>query len=263
MCASRPLEEWATEVSLRLPGLSNPQAFVLALYSLGMVLANSSGRTAVAAILAPLLGMKERSVVHRLREWGCEAKAKKGDKRQALDGTACFPGLLKWVLSLWVGTQLAIALDATTPGAQFSVLASSIVDRGGAIPVAWTILKAGQQHAWNQEGVRMLKSLKGELPTSMTVIVLTDRGLYSRKLFNAILSHQRARGVPPENNHTYIPIGHPFQPSVARPSLGNRCRFYPLPSSSYRLDEDPLLCESFFRATCLSRVGSHTETPRR
>ena len=135
MRASRPLEEWAAEVSFRLPGLSNPQAFVLALDSFGMVLAQSCGRTAVAAILAPLLGMKERSVVQRLREWCCEANAKKGDQRQALDVAACFPWLLKWILSLWVGTQLAIALDATFLGAQVSVLVISIVYRG--VPSPW------------------------------------------------------------------------------------------------------------------------------
>ena len=185
MQAYRPLEEWAAEVSLRLPGLSKPQAFVLALYSFGMVLAKSCGRTAVAGILTPLLGMKERSVVQRLREWCCEANATKGDKRQELEVTACFPWLLKWILSLWVGTQLAIALEATTLGAQFAVLAISIVYRGCAIPVAWTILRAGQPHAWNGEWVRMLKALKVELPTPMAVIVLTDRGLYSRTLFKA------------------------------------------------------------------------------
>ena len=95
MQAYRPLEEWAAEVGCRFPGLSKPQAFVLALYSFGMVLSKSCGRTAVAAILAPLLGMKERSVVQRLREWCCETNAKKGEKRQELEVAVCFPWLLK------------------------------------------------------------------------------------------------------------------------------------------------------------------------
>ena len=214
MQAYRPLEEWAAEVGCRFPGLSKPQAFVLALYSFGMILAKSCGRTAVAAILAPLLGMKERSVVQRLREWCCETNAKKGDQRQELEVAACFPWLLKWILSLWVGNQMALALDATTLGAQFIVLAISIVYRGCAIPVAWTILKAGQQHAWNQEWVRMLKSLKVELPPSMTVIVLTDRGLYSRKLFKAIRRMKwhpfmriNAQGTfRPKGNRTFTPL---------------------------------------------------------
>ena len=61
---------------------------------------------------------------------------------------ACFAPLLRWVLAGWQGTQLALALDATTLGTRFVVLAISVVYRGCAIPVAWTILPADQHAAW-------------------------------------------------------------------------------------------------------------------
>ena len=62
-------------------------------------------------------------------------------------GVRFFAPLLAWVLSWWQGTQLAIALDATTLGDRFVALAISVVYRGCAIPVAWVVLEAGKKKA--------------------------------------------------------------------------------------------------------------------
>lgn len=64
-----PLLHWRATVSTAFPHLSRPQATVLALWSYGMVLANTCGITLVAAALALQLGCKEASLVQRLREW--------------------------------------------------------------------------------------------------------------------------------------------------------------------------------------------------
>jgi hypothetical protein len=66
------------------------------------------------------------------------------------------------------------------------VLAISVVYRGCAMPVAWTILLATQKHAWRREWLRMLRQLRPAIPASMTVIVLADRGLYARWLYGRI-----------------------------------------------------------------------------
>jgi hypothetical protein len=63
--------------------------------------------------------------------------------------------LLARVLSRWHGTHLALALEATTLGLRFTVWAISVLYRGGAIPVAWTILLANQPHAWRREWRRL------------------------------------------------------------------------------------------------------------
>ena len=89
----------------------------------------------------------------------------------------CFAPLLGWVVSWWQGTQLALALDATTLGTRFVVLAISVVYRGGAIPVAWGILPAGAKHAWRREWRRVLRRLRPAIPHGWPVIVLADRGL--------------------------------------------------------------------------------------
>ena len=99
----------------------------------------------------------------------------------------CFVPLLAWVLSRWQGTQLALALDATTLGMRFTVLAISVVYRGCAIPVAWTILPANTKHAWRREWLRLLRQLRPAIPRDWTVIVLADRGLYAGWLFRRIV----------------------------------------------------------------------------
>lgn len=180
--------QWATTVTTHLPHLSKPQALGLALWSYGMVLARSCALTAVVVLLAPLLKAKDNTLRQRLREWCYDAKDKQGSQRQDLDITTCFTPLLTWILSGWHSLQLALAMDATTLGDRFVVLVISVVYRGCAIPVAWTVLPATIPHAWREEWVRLLSLLKPAIPKTMTVIVLADRGLYARWLFEHIVS---------------------------------------------------------------------------
>jgi Transposase DDE domain len=178
--------EWTTIIHTRLPSLTKPQATVLALWSLGMVLARSCALTAVSAFLAAWLHRKEDTVRQQLREFCYEATAKRGPTRQELVVETCFVPLLAWVVDQWEGTQLALALDATTLGTRFTVLALSVVYRGCAIPVAWTVLAATAKHAWRREWLRMLRQVRRAIPRAWTVIVLADRGLYARWLFRRI-----------------------------------------------------------------------------
>ena len=168
--------EWTTIIHTHLPHLTKPQATVLALWSLGMVLARSCALTAVSAFLATWLGRKEPAVRQQLRELCYEATAKRGATRCALAVEPCFVPLLAWVVDQWEGTPLALALDATTFGTRFTVLALSGVYRGCAIPVAWTVLAATAKHAWRREWLRMLRQGRRAVPRSWTVSVLADRG---------------------------------------------------------------------------------------
>ena len=187
MSSHSRIVEWTTIISTQLPLLSKPQATVLALWSLGMVLARSCALTAVAAFLAMWLRRPEQNVRQQLREWCYEAEAKRGDQRQAFDPQACFVPLLQWIVCQWQGTQLALALDATSLGTRFTVLAISVVYRGCAIPVAWTILPANQPAAWRRHWLRLLRLLRPAIPRGWTVIVLADRGLYAGWLFRRIV----------------------------------------------------------------------------
>jgi hypothetical protein len=178
--------EWTMTIQAHMPHLSKPQATVLALWSLGMVLARSCALTAVSAFLAMWLGRNENTVRQQWREFCYEATAKRGTDRCALLVETCFVPLLAWVVSWWQGTPLALALDATTFGTRFVVLVISVLSRGCAIPVAWVVLPATEKHAWRRAWLRMLRQLRPAIPKGWTVIVLADRGLDARWLFRRI-----------------------------------------------------------------------------
>jgi hypothetical protein len=152
-----------------------------------MIFARSCARSAVTAFLAGALEQPTNTVRQRLREFCWDAPAKAGAHRQAIVVESCFLPLLRWIVRRWRGTQLALALDATTLGDRFAVLAISVVYRGCALPVAWTILPKGEKRAWRREWLRMLRLLRPAVPASWTVLVLADRGLYARWLFRRIV----------------------------------------------------------------------------
>jgi len=179
--------QWTEVVTTQMPHLSKPQARVLALWSLGMVLARSCALSAVSLFLAQGVERKPNTVRQQLREFCYEAKAKRGGPRQEVAVETCFAPLLAWVLSWWEGNQLALAVDATTLGQRFVVLVISVLYRGCAIPVAWTVLPATEKHAWRGEWLRMLRQVRAVVPRRFFVIVLAERGLYARWLFQRIV----------------------------------------------------------------------------
>lgn len=185
------LYHWQAELARRFPDLAKPFVIGLALWSLGMILARRCGLGSVALHLAQRLGLLENSVRQRLKEFYKEAPAKNGSKRgvRRTDFAAadCFAPLLAWVLSLWRGNRLALALDATNLGERFHVLCVSVVIRGTGIPVAWAILPGGVKDPWNPHWLDLLRRLRGVLGPDWEVVVLTDRGLESAQLFRAIV----------------------------------------------------------------------------
>jgi hypothetical protein len=187
MSCQRAVYQWTEVVTTHMPHLSKPQARVLALWSLGMGLARSCALSAVSLVLAQGLERKANTVRQQLREWCYEAAAKRGGPRQELQVETCFAPLLAWVLRWWEGQQLPLALDATTLGQRFVVLVISVLYRGCGIPVAWTVLPAGEKHAWRREWLRMRRQVRAAVPRRFFVLVLADRGLYARWLFRRIV----------------------------------------------------------------------------
>ena len=185
MSRSEGLSQWGQTVSRELPGLSRTQARVLALWSFGMVLAQSCGQSSVAAVLALLLGKRANTVRQQLREWCYDGPDKRGQQRSAVVVRSCFGPLLAWILRWWPAEErrLALAMDASTLGERFTVLAVSVVYRGCALPVAWVVVTAHQQGSWRPHWEGLFSLLAPQVPADWTVIVLADRGLYARWLF--------------------------------------------------------------------------------
>lgn len=183
------LSEWTETVSRKLPHLSQSEALVLALYSFGMVLTGSCGLTTIATFLGYLLGKQANTVRQQLREFTYDGADKRGAKRRSVEVEHSFGALLSWVLSWWASHEkrLVLALDATTFRDVFVVLAISVMYRGCAIPVAWCVLPAGQKGAWRPHWERLLGQLQAAVPSDWMVLVLADRGLYAKWLYQGIV----------------------------------------------------------------------------
>lgn len=180
------LYAWIDAISSHFPGLNKPLATGLAWWSLGMIVARSCTLSAVTGIVAALLKQSFNTVRERLRDTYREATAKAGTHRAELNLDECWAPWLAWVLEGWPSRQVAMALDASTLGQRFVVLAISVLYRGCAVPVAWKILPATEKHPWQPEWQALLKHFSTVVPPDWTVIVLADRGLYAKWLYQAI-----------------------------------------------------------------------------
>ena len=178
-----------------------------------MVLARSCALTAVSLFGAQGRERKANTVRQQLREFCYEAKAKRGGPRQEVQVETCFAPLLAWVLSWWDGQQLALAVDATTLGQRFVVLGISVLYRGCAIAVAWTVLPATEKHAWRGEWLCLLRRVRAAVARRFFVSVVADRGLYARWLFRRIVRLGWHPGLRINTGGTFRPAasGH-YQP---------------------------------------------------
>jgi len=188
------LARWTDLLAQHLPSLSRPEAKGLALWSIGIVLARSCSLHAVVLALSCWLAFNPLSLRRRLQEWYREAAAKKGHgsgawgvQRRDWDPNAISADLLAWILEDWPGNQLVLALDPTNFGDRFTVLNISVLYRGCAVPVIWTVVEGGEPGAWEPHWERMLRTLAGRVPAGWQVLVLTDRGMYSPSLFRCLV----------------------------------------------------------------------------
>ena len=187
------LYSWSQEIATHLHPLTPALAGTLALWSIGMVLARRCGLDSVTTHVAALLGQSFDTVRQRLREFYQEAAVKRGTNRKDFQTDACFAPLLIWVLSFWSTKRLVLALDVTNLGSRFHVLCVSALYGGVGIPVAWKILIGHQPDAWHPYWCGLLTQLSGAVGPDWQVVVLSDRGLESARLFREIT----ARGWHP------------------------------------------------------------------
>jgi hypothetical protein len=168
-----------------LPHLRPAQQRGVGLWVEGLLAAGSSCERAVLTALEPL-GLPEHATRARLREFLCDGADRAAPCAVDLDIEACFAPLLGWVLAWWTGDTLPLAIDATSLRGRQVVLAISVLYRGSAIPVAWVVLPHRGKGRWLPHLERLLALLGPVVPPTMTVLVMTDRGLWSPRLWRPI-----------------------------------------------------------------------------
>ena len=183
------LSQWMEDLASGLPVLAEAQRRVLAQWCFAMEETGLCACPTLAVFLSLSLGGAWQTVRQRLREWYWDAAEKPGLNRREVDVRVCFAPLARWILGHWAGRRVALALDATSLGDRLVILAVSLVYKGCAVPIAWKILPAGQKHAWKPEWLALLDLVRPAFSPDWQVIVLTDRGLYARWLYRAIVSH--------------------------------------------------------------------------
>ena len=192
-------------IATHLAGLRPAQVRGLTWWVCGTILAGSACQTAILVAVAPCAA--PHALRQRLRAWLYAGADQVLPSPYQVDVTACFPGLLGWVLHWWQGRDLALALDATLLRERLVVLSVSVLYRGTAIPVAWHVLPANQPGAWLPGIQRVFDALAPAIPGSLRVLVLTDRGLWSPQIWDRI----RTRGWYPlmrvRQETTIRPIG--------------------------------------------------------
>ena len=183
-----PLESYQIEQELRqrMPHLSDAQIRGLTDWTHGTITAGSGCQSSVVKALA-FMG-KAGSIRQRLREWLRDGADRARPSPNQIDPRAGFAPLMRWILSLWRSDDLALAIDPTTLSDKLTAVVVSVVYRGCAIPVAWVIMPGNKKGKWIDPAVELLGLLKPAIPTRMRVIVMTDRGLRSPKLWKKIQS---------------------------------------------------------------------------
>ena len=150
----------------------------------GTVTAKSGCQNSVIAALNFTGGFS--AIRQRLREWLCDGADRSTPSSNRINVRARFSPLMRWVLSLWKSKDLALAIDPTMLSDRLCAVVVSVVYRGCAIPVAWRVMPANKKGEWIKPMVDMLDLLSVAIPDGMRVIVMTDRGLRSPKLWKKI-----------------------------------------------------------------------------
>jgi hypothetical protein len=185
MSQAKALYQWEQRVASFLPDLPPSRRRWLALVSFGIVLAQSALLNRVVLRLAVALGQPFNTVRQRLRQLYRPHRDPRGRDR-SFDHTACFGPLLRWATAGFADRRLALAIDPTHLKDRFTVLTVSVVFRCCAVPVAWQVQPGHAKGSWNDHWQRLLGLLRAALGDGWQVLVLSDRGLESKGLFEAI-----------------------------------------------------------------------------
>jgi hypothetical protein len=184
----RSLPGWyqlVAPIAEHLPDLRPAQQRGLAAWVYGTIQATSGCESAVLRELLTEGGQWEAWRA-RLREFLCDGKEKAAPCRTAVAVETCFAPLTQWVVSLWQGETLALAIDATLDGEKLAALVLSVLYRGSAIPIAWQILPANVPGAWLPHILALVDAVQPAVPAGWQVVVMVDRGLWSPQLWDRL-----------------------------------------------------------------------------
>ena len=114
---------------------------------------------------APIRHRKNESLITRYRRFV---------KHKDITAEALWLPFARPLLQGLAQTPLTILLDGTTAGRGCVILMASVVYRGRAIPLLWTVVKGKKGHLPEQEHCALIRRLQELIPPDATVTVLGD-----------------------------------------------------------------------------------------
>lgn len=165
------LYQWESEIATQMPSLNTWQAANVALFSYGVILAESSRLLSIARKV--LCGEREASTEKRLRRFLGNPRLKLAQVQG--DWT-------RWVLARMEPQTVYLLVDETKLQDRLGVMVVGAAWAGRCIPLAWRCYKANSAADYPAEGQvklieGLLATLQPSIPVGRRVIVLADRGI--------------------------------------------------------------------------------------
>ncbi len=160
------LYQWSDVIGEAL-GLGKRQAMRLGVFSVGVVWAERCTLSKVGERLAGVLGIHMDSVERRLQRTLEDPKLKRKDLQRAW---------AKWVLSRVDSREYVILVDETKLGEHLNVMMVGLAYQGRCIPLTW-VCYPPDTPGQVKRIERLLKQVKGGLPSDGQVVVQADRGI--------------------------------------------------------------------------------------
>jgi hypothetical protein len=165
------LYQWEQLLSAHLPSLNSWQRANVALFSYGIVKAESCQQGAVARQVS--CGEQVDSTVKRWRRWL---------DNEALDIDQFFRDWSGWVVDSIGEQSVTLLVDETKLQERLGVMMVGLAWQGRCLPLAWRTYYANSSADYPAEGQvgmieALLKSVKAGLGEQRQVLVLADRGI--------------------------------------------------------------------------------------
>lgn len=165
------LYQWANEIAMQLPGLNSWQVENVALFSYGVIEAETSQQMKIARKV--VCGEQTASAERRLRRFIAN---------EQLDLERFFVEWTGWMRRSGEGQPITLLVDETKLGDRLAVMRVGLAYEGRCIPLAWRCYRANQSAAYPAEGqvemiMQLLRQVQAALPPTTSVLVLADRGI--------------------------------------------------------------------------------------
>ena len=167
------LYQWQEEIANHLPCLNSWQIANVALFSLGVMQAESCQQQQVA-----------RAVVTGEEVESCTRRWRRYLDNEHFPQERFFGEWSAWVLSHLQQAKVYLLVDETKLQDRIGALVVGVAWQGRCIPLAWRCYVADEKDAYPQEGQvkvieRLLKQIKMGIGDEQPVVLLADRGIGS------------------------------------------------------------------------------------